>query len=295
MKQIGFLGFGEAAYHLSAGLLKEGLSGIIAYDAMQNSDNYQALIRSRAQSAEVELLETAKQVVDQADIIIASVPSTNAVDLIKQVGSDLRVDQLYVDITSSSPAQKEQIAQLVGNETLFVDIAMLGSLPERQHKVPMVACGPGAQTFANLMQAYGMKITPLGPRVGAAAAVKLMRSVYMKGIAGLMLEMLQGASRYGVADYVIASIADSMDGVPFEKTLNRLVTGSALHYKRRADELDGSAEMLRHGGVAPVMTEATQKVLHALQDYDLAQKYRDRAPSGWQEVIRDMTTKVRED
>lgn len=117
---------------------------------------------------------------------------------------------------------------------------MLGSLPKDKHQVPITASGNGAEKFRELMTPWGMRITLAGEKAGSASAIKLVRSIYMKGIASLMIEMLQAADAYGVADEVVASVSKSMDGISFTSHLDRLVTGSALHCTRRAAELKGS-------------------------------------------------------
>ncbi|MBL3539736.1 hypothetical protein [Aminivibrio sp.] len=38
MKRLGFVGFGEAAFHMAKGLGGEGVSGIVAYDAALDAD-----------------------------------------------------------------------------------------------------------------------------------------------------------------------------------------------------------------------------------------------------------------
>ena len=38
MAEVGFIGFGEAAFNIAKGLKKEGLEGIIAYDKFWNVD-----------------------------------------------------------------------------------------------------------------------------------------------------------------------------------------------------------------------------------------------------------------
>lgn len=55
---------------------------------------------------------------------------------------------------------------------------------------------------------------------------------------------------------MISSLSDTMDSKSFEETMNRLVTGSALHAKRRAIELLGSIEMLDEAEVDASMSRA---------------------------------------
>lgn len=287
--KIGFIGFGEAAFHISLGLLGEGVSGIAAYDAMAADPVMGTLVHARAEQAQVVLRETAAAVAQEAEILFASVPSSYTLDVCRSVAGFLRPGQLYVDVSASTPMVKGQVWELVKDTgVLFVDAAMLGSLPQDQHKVPITASGSGAQRFQTLMSPLHMDITTAGERPGDASAIKLVRSIYMKGIASLMVEMLQGAVAYGVADEVVSSIATSMDGIPFQRHLDRLVTGSALHCKRRAAELKGSVSMLKEAGLDPRMTQAAMERLEGLEPYGFAARYLQQKPKGWEEIVEIM-------
>jgi hypothetical protein len=47
-------------------------------------------------------------------------------------------------------------------------------------------------------------------------------------------------------------------------TVERLVTGTRLHAKRRADEMAASAEMLEHLGVEPIVADASRDLLRRI-------------------------------
>lgn len=287
--KIGFIGFGEAAFHISLGLGGEGVREIVAFDAMATDPVMGQLVHDRAEQANVTLRDTATVVAQEAEVLFASVPSSYTLDVCRSVVGTLRPGQLYVDVSASTPLVKGQVWQLVQDTgVLFVDAAMLGSLPQDKHKVPITASGNGAQRFLEVMSAYHMDITVAGERPGDASAIKLVRSIYMKGIASLMVEMLQGAVAYGVEEEVVSSIATSMDGIPFQQHLDRLVTGSALHCKRRAAELKGSVSMLREAGLDPRMTQAAMERLEGLAPYDFAARYIQGKPKGWSEIIQLM-------
>ncbi|MCI9158004.1 MAG: NAD(P)-dependent oxidoreductase [Lawsonibacter sp.] len=284
---IGFIGYGEAAFNISLGLGQEGLSGIRATDAMMDHPVMGVQVRDRAGQAGVALVSSAAEVAQWADVLFAAVPSSFTLDVCREVKDCLRPGQLYIDVSASTPATKEAIWDLIGGTgVLFVDAAMLGSLPKDKHRVPITASGNGASKFREVMAPHGMEITLAGEKAGAASAIKLVRSIFMKGIASLMIEMLQAADAYGVSDEVVSSISKSMDGIPFTSHLDRLVTGSALHCTRRAAELKGSIAMLSEAELSPEMTTAAKHRLEALEPYEFAKKYVEKKPGGWQEIIQ---------
>lgn len=290
--KVGFIGYGEAAYNISLGLGGEGLTGIRANDAMMDHEVMGKQVHSRAEEAGVTLIASAKEVAQWADIIFAAVPSSFTMDVCEEIKDCLGPDKLYVDVSASTPATKEAIWEAIKDTgVLFADAAMLGSLPKDKHKVPITASGNGAAKFQELMTPYGMKITLAGEKAGSASAIKLVRSIFMKGIASLMIEMLQAADAYGVSDEVVASVSKSMDNIPFTSHLDRLVTGSALHCVRRAAELKGSIAMLSEAELSPEMTVATKHRLEALESYEFAKQYVDHKPAGWQEIIEAIRVK----
>lgn len=285
-KIIGFLGFGEAAFNISLGLGKEGAQGILAFDAMQSDPVMGQLVKKRVEESCVTLLDDPVAVARKADILFTAVPSSNTLDLCKTIAGCLHENQLYVDVSASTPELKKAIWKIIQpTGALFADAAMLGSLPKDKHKVPILASGNGAKSFHDLMVPYHMQITCIGDEPGAASAIKLVRSIFMKGIAALMVEMLQASDAYSVSDEVIKSISESLDGIPFESHLNRLVTGTAIHAKRRGKELIGSEQMLCECGVDSVMTVAARKKHEMLAEMNFAEQYVASQPSGWQEII----------
>lgn len=286
MIKLGFIGFGEAAYNISVGLRAEGVSGIVAYDTMADSESMGKLIHNRAKEADVNLLSKAEDVAREAEIVIISVPSSYTMDACRSVVYALHPGQIYADVGASTPETKKQEWELLKKTgVLFSDSAMLGSLPLSKHKVPIVASGNGAKAFQDALTPYGMKIEVVGENPGEASAIKLVRSIFMKGIAALMIEMLEGAEAHGVSEQVIHSIGSSLDGIAFEDHLNRLVAGTAIHAHRRAAELGGSIKMLEEAGLCCDMTVATQKRHTMLEPYGFAERFVDRKPRGWKEIL----------
>ncbi len=284
--KIGYIGFGEAAYNISQGLYEEGILGIRATDTMMNHPSMGKQIHARAEHAHVALVESSEELVQWADIIFAAVPSTYTMDVCDAVKDSLTSDKIYVDVSASTPKTKEKIWDAIeGSGALFVDAAMLGSLPAERHKVPITASGNGAIQFKECMEPYGMRITLAGDRPGAASAIKLIRSIYMKGIAALMIEMLQAADAYQVSNEIICSIAESMDSTPFVPTMNRLVTGTAIHCTRRAAELKGSIQLLEDAELNPEIVVASKHIHESLADYHFAEQNAENKIREWQEII----------
>lgn len=287
--KLGFIGFGEAAYNLAYGLKNEGLNELYAFDNKENDSIIGSLIQKRADELKIDLKSNAKEVVEIVDIVITAVPSTYTLDVLEEIKGSLKKGQFYVDVSASTSEAKQKIwenVKLTG--AMFVDAAMMGSLPKEKHKVPIAASGNGAFKFKELMDSYNMNIELAGEEAGKASAIKLIRSIYMKGLSTLMLETMLAAESYGISDEIIQSLSKSLDGVSFESTLNRLVKGAAIHCKRRAAEMKGSLELLNEANLNSHMTSGTKKTLESLEKYDFANRYVNEELKGWERVIKDI-------
>ncbi|WP_342467653.1 prephenate dehydrogenase/arogenate dehydrogenase family protein [Bacillus sp. FSL W8-0629] len=284
--KIGFIGYGEAAYELSTGLKTEGLNQFYAYDVLLQNEKLAGSLKEKASQTGVQLTSSISELIKKSDLVIAAVPANKTLEVAQSVLESLKKNQLYVDVSASTPDIKKQVAnEIEKQEALFVDAAMLGSLPVNKHKVPITASGSGIDQFMKVMNAYGMNITKISDQPGDASALKLIRSIYMKGIVGLLIEFLEISKKYNVEHQVISSLSDTIDSKSFEETMNRLVTGSALHAKRRAVELLGTIEMLDEAEIDASMSRAAQKKLERLADFHFAERFGGVKPASWEEVI----------
>jgi 3-hydroxyisobutyrate dehydrogenase-like beta-hydroxyacid dehydrogenase len=285
--KLGFIGYGEAAYELSLGLRQQGFEQIIAYDPLWDHPTFGPVVQERSKQAQVELAEEAEQVLKVANMVIVAVPADKAYEVSKSLKPFLKNECAYIDVSASTPDVKKKISANVKEmRGTFVDAAMMGPLPVYKHKVPIIASGDGTDTFINVMSPYGMHITKVSDTPGDASAVKLVRSIFMKGIAGLFIEMLDAAYTFNVQDYVIDSVSETMDSKSFEYTLNRMVTGTSIHSLRRAVELEGSIQMLETANINSTMSKATKNKLKSLSEFNLRDKFQGKTPDNWEDVIK---------
>lgn len=291
--KFGFIGFGEAAYCICLGLKETGFTGgVCAFDPMVDDPQMGPVIQTRAQAAGVTLLKTDETVIKGSEIVVACVPSGYTLAVCKSAAKHLAPGQLYADVSASTPATKRAVwAELQQTGALFVDAAMLGSLPQDKHKVPITASGNGAQAFYDAVTPLGMRVTLAGEQAGDASAIKLVRSIFMKGMAALMLETTQAAKQYGVEEAVAASLGKSMDGIPFEDHLTRMLVGTAIHASRRASEVKGSIALCEEANVPSLMSAATVAWHERVAACQLGPQYSKARPESWRDVISDITEK----
>jgi 3-hydroxyisobutyrate dehydrogenase-like beta-hydroxyacid dehydrogenase len=286
--RLGFVGFGEAAFEMATGLNVHGLEKIVAYDALWDHPVYGKLVHERAERAQVKLESSLERLLTLEDIniLIVAVPANKAYEVSELLKPYIKNNLVYIDVSASNPNVKRNINDNIKEKGAhFVDAAMMGPLPVYKHKVPILASGEGTDTFIDLMSLYGMNITKVSENPGEASAVKLIRSIFMKGLPALLLEMLEAASEFNVEERVINSISETMNAKTFEETMNRLVTGTSIHALRRSIELEGSIEMLESSNLSSLMARAAKDKLRLLAELNLKEKFQGKTPENWLDVV----------
>ena len=194
-----------------------------------------------------------------ADIIVSAVTAASSVDAARSVKPHLAGTPYFLDINSVSPGRKQESARLLGGSARYVDVAVLGPIHPARHQTPMLLAGADAASVAPLLGTLGMRVSVAGPEVGAAAAIKMVRSVMIKGIEALTFECFLAAARAGVAEEVAASLKNNFPGLDWKKLIPYNLERMARHGERRAAEMEEVVAMLPELGVEPLMAAATVK------------------------------------
>src|SRR5437867_6557415 len=237
---LGFVGFGEAGFHLAKGLKSAGLPAIFAYDIHARSSQLGERIQRRAKESQVVLVDSSRELAAAAQVVMSTVTADQDVKAANQTAPFLEPRHIYADLNSASPAVKQSIEKIIiGRGAKFVEAAVMAPVPPYGHRVPMLLGGRAASEFAGLMKPYGMRLEVISENVGAAAATKMFRSIVVKGLEALMLECVLGASQYDGADErVFASLAESFPGIDWNQLANYMIGRVAVHSERRAREME---------------------------------------------------------
>ena len=266
---LGYIGFGEAAYNMGKGLKGEGFETIRAYDvALDKEGPYRDTVLKRCEDAKITAVFSAKELVESSDVVVIAVPARFTASTAEGLLPFAKKGQLFVDVTTALPDIKEKQAKAFAAAGAdYVDSAMLGSLMTMGHKVPILASGKGSKRWHDLMTPYNMKIglvnesAPDDVPVGEASRIKLVRSVFMKGIEGLIVETLLFARKCGIEDYILDSISGSMDKDSFKDLALRMAGADLIHSERRSFEVGESMELMKEVGVEPLMAAGTKERL----------------------------------
>jgi 3-hydroxyisobutyrate dehydrogenase-like beta-hydroxyacid dehydrogenase len=253
-----FIGFGEAGQAIAAGLRETGVERIAAWDILFPQADGEKL-KSAAAAIGVRCAFSAADAVRDADVVVSAVTAAASAEAAQSVQAHLAGQPFFLDINSVSPSRKQETVKLLGGAARYVDVAVIAPIHPARHQTPLLLAGPHAEAVAPRLAALGMRATVAGAEVGGAAAIKMVRSVIMKGMEALTLECFLAAARAGVVDEVAASLKNNYPGIDWAKVIPYNLERMASHGERRAAEMEEVAATLRELGVEPLMTTATVK------------------------------------
>ena len=239
MLTVSLLGLGEAGSRLAADLAAAG-ADVRGYDPAVPGEP-----DPRAATAGADVVLSVNSAAAALAAATAAVPA-------------LRPGAVYADLNTAAPALKRELAALVtAAGALFADVALLGPVPARGLRTPALASGDGAPAFAAALVPLGMPVEVVSAEAGDAATMKLLRSVFMKGLAAAAMESLEGAEAAGHEKWLRGELA----AVIGEPLLDRLLEGSRAHAARRVDEMEAATELLRGLGIEPRIAAASASLL----------------------------------
>jgi 3-hydroxyisobutyrate dehydrogenase-like beta-hydroxyacid dehydrogenase len=264
--RIGLIGVGEAGAAIAAGLRDEHDLSLVGYDA----NGQHEVVRRRAARAGVELVADLGQLADRTAVLLCLASAKVAVPIAEQVSPHLRADHVYVDLNSASPEVKRTVGDIVAATGAgYVDGAIMAAVPPNRHKVPTLLSGDGATRLVELLAPLGFELEVLGERPGQASAVKMFRSLLVKGLEALLLECAVGAEAYGATDRVLSSMNGTLPTEDWRQLAAYLLERTVGHGARRAEELRQVAATLADAGVEPLLAEAGANRLQWFVDLGL--------------------------
>jgi 3-hydroxyisobutyrate dehydrogenase-like beta-hydroxyacid dehydrogenase len=258
LRKIAMVGCGEAGSILGEDLAAAGRE-VITYDILLDEPASRGPMLEKARRARLLTADSFDVAVREVDMVISAVTASSSSEVAANAGKVLRAGQIFLDINSCSPATKRANAQRVqGSGADYVEAAVMAPVPPQRLKVPMLLGGRRANELASALQALGMSATAISPEIGVASAVKMCRSIVIKGLEALTVESLLAARRFGAEQEVLASLQGTFPNMGWlDKLPDYLVSRVAEHGRRRAAEMREVVHTLEDVGMEPVMALAT--------------------------------------
>jgi 3-hydroxyisobutyrate dehydrogenase-like beta-hydroxyacid dehydrogenase len=249
--EMTFIGFGEAGRAFA-------VPGARAFDRkLMVADAREAMLVA-CDEAGVTACDTASKALDGAQVVLSLVTADQAVPAARDYAPLLTPGTLWLDMNSIAPASKQRAAELIGaSGGRYVDVAVMAPVLPRRRAVPLLVSGPDAEQAAAALAALGFETVSIaGERIGQASAIKMIRSVMVKGLEALSAECALAAERAGVRDQVIASLDASWTEQGWAERFDYNLERMMQHGERRAAELEEVAVTLSDLGLDPAIISA---------------------------------------
>jgi 3-hydroxyisobutyrate dehydrogenase-like beta-hydroxyacid dehydrogenase len=289
LEQFALIGFGEAGAILGEDLAAAGHS-VTMYDILLDSAERREQMLERARRARVRATDTFEEAVAGARLVISAVTAASSGDVASRAARALGVGQTMLDINSVSPAKKRANAALVEKSgASYVEAAVMAPVPPQRLKVPMLLGGKDAGALAQELRTLGMNTTALSDQIGVASAVKMCRSIVIKGLEALTVESMLAARRFGAEREVLESLNGTFPSMGWTGKLpDYLLSRVAEHGRRRAAEMREVGRTLEDVDVEPTLALAIAKRQDALIEAMTARGLTYSSlgtPFSWRELV----------
>lgn len=206
-----------------------------------------------AQSSGLRTASTAIEAVKGAQAVLAFTSAKHAPDALHAALLGAAPSTLYADFATAGPALKRELASMAADAGLrFADAAIMAPVTRGASDVPVVVSGDGANELAGILAGAGIPVETIPGGAGAAAARKLLRSLLVKGLTGVMIESQRAAEREGLDEWFAEHLVETLTTLD-RASLVRLLDGTRVHAVRRVDEVEAAARMAEQaGGRAPI-------------------------------------------
>lgn len=247
MPRVGFIGFGEVGGTFAREMQTRGAE-VFYYDVADKKPEHWITPLPLN-----ELVQT-------CDVILSTVVSHLAVEVARETVKYLDAGKTYADMNSTSASVKKEIAGIIAqSNACFIDGAILGAVGETGARASILVSGAQAEEFCRLMTRLGLvNLRYFSPRIGDSSLVKMIRSIFSKGVECLLLEMLTAARRAGIEEYLWKDIVDFMTNHPFQRVAENWIRTHPVAYERRYHEMIQVIETLEEIRIEPIMTRATR-------------------------------------
>jgi 3-hydroxyisobutyrate dehydrogenase-like beta-hydroxyacid dehydrogenase len=247
-ESIGMVGYGEVGRIFTAGL-KDRVAATSAWDLKFDVPALREAQLAHAAQAGVAACASMAELCARSDLVISAVTASNTLAVAQAAAPHIRPGTVFLDLNSASPGTKQQAAALIDAAGgRYVEAGVMTSVPPYGIRVPMLLGGALAADLAGVLSAWGMDAKAVSEKLGVASAIKMCRSVMIKGLEALVIESYTTARAYGVEDHVLPTLAETFPSIDWEKQGAYFFSRVVQHGQRRAEEMRESANTVREAG-----------------------------------------------
>ena len=289
--RIGLLGYGEVGQRFAADLrAAHAKLEIATFDLLLHQAAAGDVLRRHAGSTGVDLMADAAALADEATLIFSAVTADQTLNAARSLATRPLEHAWIIDVNSAAPQTKIECAALIAAAGgRYVEAAVMTSVPPHGIRVPMLLGGAHAGEAGKMLGGLGFVAETVSTDLGVASAIKLCRSVLIKGLESLVIESFTAARSLGVEKQVLASLKETYPQFDWEKQGDYLFSRVIQHGKRRAEEMRASAQMIDATGIGGTMAGAAAQRQAAMAAQRAAGAFNDPMNSKpWRERADEM-------
>jgi 3-hydroxyisobutyrate dehydrogenase-like beta-hydroxyacid dehydrogenase len=255
---VGLAGYGEVGKIFTQGLKgKPGVTSVVAWDLKFADSTLGERERAHAEQAGIIGKSGMAALCTDADLLISAVTASNTFAVAEEAARHIRPGAIFLDLNSASPGAKQQAAAAIEKAGAhYVEAGVMTSVPPYGIAVPMLLGGAEAARLASILRDWGMNATAVATDIGVASAIKMSRSIMIKGLEALVIESYSTARHYGVEDYFLPTLAETFPQIDWAAQGAYFFSRVVQHGKRRAEEMRESARTVDEAGFPPFMAAA---------------------------------------
>ena len=255
-ERLGMVGYGEVGKIFAAGL-RGHVGAVSAWDIKFDLPVLGNVQRDHAAMAGVAALDSMAQLCQSADLVISAVAASSTLTVAQAAAAHMQSGSVFLDLTSASPGTKQQAGALIeAAGAHYVEAGVMTSVSPYGIRVPILLGGARAGELAEVLNAWGMSARTVSREVGVASAIKMCRSVMIKGLEALVIESYATARAYGVEDHVLPTLQETFPSIDWAQQGAYFFSRVVQHGQRRAEEMREAANTVREAGFAPFMASA---------------------------------------
>lgn len=263
--KLAIVGFGEAGQAFAEGCGPRLCAQAWAYDIKTDRLETRESKWADYDRSGIRGCSTLGEAVSGAQLILSLVTADEAQNAARNIAGHIAPGTIFGDMNSIAPDTKRANAIVIeGAGGHYVDVAIMSPVRPGLNDVPLLLSGPKAGDALEMLKALGFtRQRAVGDEIGRASAIKMIRSVMIKGLEALTAECVLAARRAGVYDEVMASLNGSL-GAGWEAKADYNIDRMMIHGLRRAAEMEEVVKTLEALGTGATLARGTVECQRAL-------------------------------
>lgn len=233
-----------------------------------------------AEQSGQDIRASVAELAPDCDVVVSCVFGTVSLVVAEQALEHMAREALYVDMTTADPALIRTAADSAAQRGIgYVDVAILGAIALTHAKTNLLGAGTGIDRALTLFSAIDAPLKPVEEgAAGDAAALKILRSVFTKGLEALTIECFMAAEKQGVSEKLHDALSD-IDQASLRDFLGALIRTHVLHAPRRLKEVEEAERQLLAAGMPVAVLPGVKTLFKRTADQIAGQPIDSASPT----------------